>query len=96
MAVAQQMISGFQQAMVGVMPGQGTLAVPPQPTKVYFALINDLQVGPLSSHDLIRMVRERELHASTLLWSPGIPKWMPATAFAEVMAIVAAAPPAQV
>lgn len=91
MAVAQQMISGFQQAMAQSSPAQ---ALPQQPVnRVYYAIVNDAQVGPLSYHDIIRMVRERELHAGTLLWTPGNPSWLPASSFAEIMTIVAAAPP---
>lgn len=92
MAVAQQMISGFQQAMSQSMPNQ---SLPQQQNlnRVYYAVVNGEQVGPLSYHDIIRMVRERELHAGTLIWTPGQPSWLPASSFHEIMAVVAVAPP---
>lgn len=92
MAVAQQMISGFQQALsvTSMTPVMNQI----QPThRVYYALINDIQVGPLSYHDIIKMIRDRELLAETLLWTPGNPSWSPAVMHPEIMSIVATTPP---
>jgi hypothetical protein len=92
MAVAQQMISGFQQAMT---PLSQTQALGPTQaiSRVYFAIVGGSQVGPLSNHDIIRMVREREIDANTLLWTAGTPQWRAASAFPEIMTIVALTPP---
>jgi len=92
MAVAQQMISGFQQAMS---PLNQTQVMAPAQTmsRVYFAIVGGSQVGPLSNHDIIRMVRDRELDANTLLWTAGTPQWKSASSFPEIMSIVALAPP---
>ena len=93
MAVAQQMISGFQQAMVQAPNSQLTSMPQAAVGRIYFALVNSEQVGPLSGHDIIRMVRDNEITASTLLWAAGSPTWMAASAFPEVMSVVAIAPP---
>jgi hypothetical protein len=92
MAVAQQMISGFQQAMS---PLNQTQVIAPAQTmsRVYFAIVGGTQVGPLSNHDIIRMVRDREINANTLLWTAGMPQWKSASSFPEIMSIVALAPP---
>lgn len=96
MAVAQQMISGFQQAMGQTAQPQNAFMPQTAVGRVYFALINSEQVGPLSGHDIIRMVRDSEITASTLLWAAGSPTWMPASSFPEVMSVVAIAPPPRV
>jgi hypothetical protein len=92
MAVAQQMISGFQQAMTQATPSQ-PLQEQQSSNRVYYAVVEGEQHGPLSYHDIIRMVREHELNSGTLIWTPGQSSWLPASSFQEIMAIVAAAPP---
>jgi len=65
-----------------------------QQNSVYYAILDEHQVGPFSESELARMAAENKISASTYIWKPGMISWKLASDVPEVLRIVALAPPA--
>jgi len=93
LAVAQQMVNTMNQTMQHMwMPGaQNTLMS--APAQIYYAMIENSQVGPLSESDLTKLINERKIDKATYMWMPGLSGWQPAEKLPSVMRMVALSPP---
>lgn len=93
MAMAQQMVNTMNQTMQNMyVPGAQT-AMAPAPSQVYYAVIDDSQVGPLSETDLSKLINQHKINKDTYMWSPGMNGWQTAEHLPSVMRLVALSPP---
>ena len=69
-------------------------AVPPKLPEVFYAVIDGKQSGPHSCTELARLVRDRKVSASTLVWKPGLDKWRKAEDFSDLLYLISLMPPA--
>ena len=95
MSIAQQMISSMNysmhnMAMPGVDPPKKSTAISDQ---VYYAIIRDKQVGPLSTNDLMAFINQKEIVNETYMWTPSMTGWKMAEQIPEVVKLVAITPP---
>lgn len=61
-------------------PGVTSQTPPPIPSEQsiqYFLSINNQQYGPCDKNALIQMVQAGQINAQTLIWSNGMPNWVP-------------------
>ncbi len=92
MAMAQQMIGIMNESMKNMyVPG----AMNPMPTvqTSYYALLDNVQVGPFSEQELSRLIADKKVNKETYIWRPGMQQWQKAMELPEVLKLVALAPP---
>ncbi len=83
MSLAQQMIRTMNTAMnnmqvAGVNAGTtGQMNAASMPFKAvqWFAVVNNLQVGPLNEAEVTKLVQKGDIGENTLLWAPGMSAW---------------------
>lgn len=89
-AVAQQMTASMNQAIQNTrFPGPGSIPA----ARSYHVVLDDKAAGPFSEHELSRLISENKLTRSTQVWTPGMPGWKRAEDVAEILRLVALAPP---
>lgn len=93
MAVAKQMTDSMNLALQNAsMPG--AQPVPRTPAlHHYHVLLDGKPAGPFADHELSRLITEGRLKKDTYVWRPGMPDWRQAENIAEVLRLVALAPP---
>jgi hypothetical protein len=90
MGVAQQMTASMNQAIQNTrFPGPGSIPA----SRSYHLVLEDKAAGPFSEHELSRLISDSKLTRTTLVWSPGMPGWKRAEDVAEILRLVALAPP---
>ncbi|MDD3124386.1 MAG: DUF4339 domain-containing protein [Candidatus Kapabacteria bacterium] len=93
MAVAQQMVQTMNNAMTN-MHVPGTFNSPEKPEqKIYYAMIEGNQTGPLSEMDMSRLIAEKKVVKETYVWMPTMPCWKMAEQIPDVLKLVALTPP---
>jgi hypothetical protein len=91
-AVARQMTASMNQAIENTQfPGPRN--VPQGAPKNYHAMLDGKAAGPFSEHELSRLITEGKVSKATYIWRPGMATWETAENLAEVLRLVALAPP---
>ena len=93
MAVAQQMVNAMNQTMQNMYVPGAQNAMASTPSQVYYAVVDDCQVGPLSEADLTKLIVEHRINKDTYIWMPGMNGWQVAEKVPQVMRLVALSPP---
>lgn len=89
-AMANQMAPSFGGSQPPAGPAAQQIPPPPPSFHVYH---NGQQMGPLDPASLSQMAQSGTLHASTLVWRPGMATWIAASQVPELRAMVAQGPP---
>lgn len=92
-AMAQQMVRVMNETMRTMyVPGSPSSIPSPAPLTIY-AGIDGQTVGPLTESDFSRLVAEKKVSGSTLVWMPGMLGWRAADKVPGILKIVATTPP---
>lgn len=93
MAMARQMVNIMNETMQ-------TMYVPGSPntiqttrTLTLYVGIDGKPVGPLDENAFTRLVTEKKVTCSTLVWMPGMPGWKTVDQVPDVLRIIALTPP---
>lgn len=93
MAMAQQMVRVMNETMQTMcVPGAPNTISAPQSLTIYVA-IEGKTVGPISENEFTKLVSEKKVTCSTLVWMPGMTGWKPLEETPSVLKIIALAPP---
>jgi hypothetical protein len=68
-------------------------SIPQQGTQIFYAMIDDKQVGPFSESELARLIAEKKVVKETYVWMPGMKNWQLAENTPSVLRLVALTPP---
>lgn len=93
MAIAQQMVHSMNTAIAGMRPAGFSTELHQVPKGIFYVMLADKQVGPLTETELSQMVANRQISKETYVWKPGMPRWSSADNVPEVLKIVALCPP---
>lgn len=87
-SVAQQMTASMNQAIENTrFPGPAVVS------QRYHVMLDDKAAGPFTEDELSRLIGEGKVSKSTYVWRPGMANWQRAEDNAEVLRLVALAPP---
>ena len=93
MAVAQQMVKSMNHA-IGDMHVAGAMSpIHTSAPKIYYAMIDGRPLGPLTEQELSRLIVDGKVVKETYVWKPGMLKWDIVENVADVLRLVALAPP---
>ena len=93
MAIAQQMVKTMNQS-IEMMKVPGAFPNYQQPQSLYYAVLEgNNQMGPLSEHEVTRLIREKKIVNETYMWTPGMQSWELAEKIPKVVRLVALTPP---
>ena len=93
MAMAQQMVRVMNETMQTMyVPGAPNTISAPQSLTIY-VVIEGKPIGPLNESDFTKMVSEKKVTCSTLVWMPGMTGWKPLEETPSVLKIIALTPP---
>ena len=99
MAMAQQMVQMMNQTMQTMYVPGSMQTMPQRPAApsatpmICYVGIDGKQVGPLSQSELAALVANKQINKDTYAWLPGMPTWKPVSEIAEILKIIALAPP---
>ncbi|WP_024972610.1 DUF4339 domain-containing protein [Ralstonia pickettii] len=92
-AVAQQMVGAMNHALQNThIPGSQTAPLP-RPTSVYYVVLDGKQAGPFSEQEVSRLIVDGKVTKDTYVWRPGMATWQMVESVADVLRLVALAPP---
>lgn len=76
-------------------PAANNPAPPPLPNQSisYFVALNNQQTGPYDEKQLSQMIINKELQSTTLVWTNGMPNWLPASDVSALQHLFNQAPP---
>lgn len=90
--VANQMVKMMNMSMQQMyVPGSDNKMNSIEP--LYYALINDNQVGPFSECEVVRLLAENKISANTYMWRPGMLSWLQVSEMPDVLRLIALTPP---
>lgn len=93
MAMAQQMIRVMNETMQTMyVPGSPNNLPIPQVFTIYVG-IDGKPIGPLNESEFTKMVSEKKVTCSTLVWMPGMTGWKPIDQVPAALRIIALVPP---
>ena len=93
MAMAQQMVRVMNETMQTMyVPGASNTISAPQSLTIYVG-IEGKPLGPLNESEFTKMVSEKKVTCSTLVWMPGMTGWKPVDQVPDALRIIAIAPP---
>lgn len=93
MAMAQQMVHMMNETMQSMyVPGSASTIQSPMSISIYVG-IDGQSVGPLSESEFSKLVIEKKISCSTLVWIPGMLGWKPLEQVPNLLKIVAMTPP---
>ncbi len=93
LAVARQMVNTMNETMRNMyIPGTMNTMQPAQ-SQIYYVIIDNQQVGPLSETDLSRLIAEHSVTKDTFVWCPGMVGWQTMEKVPSVLRLVAMTPP---
>lgn len=93
MAMAQQMVKVMNETMQTMyVPGAPNTISAPQSSTIYVG-IEGKPLGPLNESEFAKMVSEKKVTCSTLVWTPGMTGWKPLEETPNVLKIIALTPP---
>ncbi|SHK66745.1 DUF4339 domain-containing protein [Hespellia stercorisuis] len=91
--IANQMASSMNQSLNQMeIPGAGK-AMPSSIETVYYAVMNDTQMGPYSITELSRLITDKKIVKETYVWKPGMKQWDLVENIPEVLRLIALTPP---
>lgn len=93
MAMAQQMVGMMNQTMRQMyVPGCIQSMPAAQALSIYVG-IDGKPIGPLNESEFTKMVSDKKVTCSTLVWMPGMIGWKPIDQVPDALRIIALAPP---
>lgn len=93
MAMAQQMVHMMNETMQSMyVPGSAPTIQTQMSISIYVG-IDGHSVGPLSEIEFSKLVTEKKISCSTLVWIPGMLSWKPIEQVPNLLKIVAITPP---
>ena len=93
MAMAQQMVKVMNETMQAMyVPGAPNTISAPQALSIYVG-IDGKPIGPLNESEFTKMVSDKKVTCSTLVWMPGMIGWKPIDQVPDALRIIALAPP---
>ena len=93
MAMAQQMVRVMNETMQTMyVPGSPNNLPIPQVFTIYVG-IDGKPIGPLNESEFTKMVSEKKVTCSTLVWMPGMTGWKPIEQVPAILKLVALTPP---
>ena len=93
MAVAQQMVKSMNHAIVDMHVAGAMSPIQTSAPKIYYAMIDGRSLGPLTEQELSRLIVDGKVVKETYVWKPGMLKWDIVENVADVLRLVALAPP---
>jgi membrane protease subunit (stomatin/prohibitin family) len=84
---------GMAGGVAGATPGQSVPPPPPTPAPWHVA-VNGQTLGPYSIQQMMSGVSRSEVTPETLVWTAGMPAWLPAGQVPQLASIFALTPPA--
>lgn len=84
LAVAQQMTATVNQAIAGMYTAGAGIPIK-KTEKEYFAVIDGLQIGPVTAKETEKLVKNGSITEDTLMWSHGMSKWSQARFIPEIL-----------
>ena len=84
---------GVAGGVAGATPGQSVPPPPPTPAPWHVA-VNGQTLGPYSIQQMMSGVSRSEVTPETLVWTAGMPAWLPAGQVPQLASIFALTPPA--
>ncbi len=85
MALAQKMVATMNQSFSPINPTSNA--------HNYFAALEGKAAGPFSEAEVGRLIVDGKVTKETLIWRQGMPRWQIAAEVADIMRLVALAPP---
>jgi membrane protease subunit (stomatin/prohibitin family) len=92
MAIAGPMMQNGLSGSGGGQAPAPTSAAPPPPLAWHFAE-NGQAVGPIAVEQLVQAIAQGRVGPTTLVWSAGMPNWLPAGQVGAVANLLGSAPP---
>jgi len=93
MAVAQQMVKTMNDSMSNMYVPGAMNSMERSEQRLFYAMLEGKQVGPLSEQELARLVAEKKVAKETYIWMPRLTTWKMAEQIPEVLRLVALSPP---
>ncbi len=86
--IAQQMIRTMNHAMANMsVAGAGNTFLSPD-SAFFYAVVDNLQIGPLSENEITELIINKSIDRSTLIWKVGAPAWKTAENIPEVNKLI--------
>lgn len=92
LAIANQMINTMNQSMAHMDIAGSKMPIPTS-NLLFYIVLDGAQAGPFSEAEVIRLIQEKKLTTTTLVWRPGFTAWQESQRVPEIMRLVALAPP---
>lgn len=93
MAMAQQMVKIMNDSMQNMyIPGTMN-PMQTAPSQVFYVIIDNTQVGPLSESELSKLIAQHKVTKDTFAWMPGMQNWQVVEQIPNILKLVAIAPP---
>lgn len=93
MAMAQQMVRVMNETMQTMYVPGSPNTIPAQKSLTIYVGIEGTPVGPLNESEFTKMVSEKKVTCSTLVWMPGMTGWKTVDQVPEALRIIALTPP---
>jgi membrane protease subunit (stomatin/prohibitin family) len=101
LAMANRMVPGMGMGsgmamgtMLGATPNQAMPPPPPTTAAAWHVAVNGQTLGPYSVQQMMFGVSRSEVTPETMVWTAGMPAWLPAGQVPQLASIFAASPPA--
>ncbi|MCY2985688.1 MAG: SPFH domain-containing protein [Planctomycetota bacterium] len=94
LAMANRMAPGMSGSVSGAAPGQSVPPPPPNTASPWHVAVNGQTLGPYSLQQMMSGVSRSEVTTETLVWTAGMPAWLPAGQVPQLASIFALSPPA--
>lgn len=79
LSLSQQMMNTLKQT-----PSPAYTPPKQQPEYIYHVIIENRQVGPVTSRELSELIKNKKVTQDSLMWHPGLPAWLSAREIKEV------------
>ncbi|HIZ87415.1 MAG TPA: DUF4339 domain-containing protein [Candidatus Coprenecus pullistercoris] len=87
MAVAQQMIATMNHVIDNMQtPGSGAPVIKTE--SQYYAIVDNVQIGPITEPEVNTLVSSYKIKEDTLMWKPGMSGWTQAKLIPEIMKLI--------
>lgn len=88
-AIAQQMVNTMNHCIGNMqVPGAGNTLTSGKPTPQYHILVNNAVAGAFSEEELNTLAKAKTLTSETMVWKPGMSRWMQAKNVPEIQKII--------
>lgn len=92
-AMAQQMVKIMNESMQNMYIPGAMNPMQPAPSQVFYVILDDTQVGPLSESELSKLIAQQKVTKDTFAWMPGMQNWQVVEQIPNILKLVAIAPP---